>query len=160
VTFGYGLSRIPARRERRRKAAGYVRGIDAELDYAIRHARIYAEGENGVRVLAPAYRLLTRFHIDGTAWLAGEGFISKAEIEALLASLAAAEEFNRCLDDAAVVAKNAPSADYLARSIAVDRATVKAGNICKGDPGSGVSVTARAGVLAAAARAGLKLSDT
>lgn len=175
VVLGYFLSRIPANRERKRKATGYFRGIDAEIDYAFKRAWIYVNGENGQRVFAPAYRLLTRFSVDGTAWLAGEGFITKTEIEALLAYLAAAEEFNRCLNEVderanerrrEVAGRGADDADieyqtteFLSRSIAVNRATLKAGNIAKGEPPEGVAVTARAAIRVAANRAGLQLAD-
>jgi hypothetical protein len=174
------LVRYEGNRSRERKAAGYFRGIDAELDYAIKHAKTYVEGDlrpdgKRERKLSPAYRLLTRFTGDGTAWLTGEGFISKAEIEALLAHLAAAEEFNRCLDE---VAQDADSTrarltaegvdraeleretrDRLSRSASVSRATVKAENLSKGDPPAGVAVKARDAIRAAAERARLKLAE-
>ena len=101
VSLGFALSRILAWRDRKRRAAGYLRGINAELKYAAKHARIYVEGENGLRVFAPAYRLLTLFGVEGSTWLTAEGFLTQADIEALLAHNAAAEEFNRCLDEVA-----------------------------------------------------------
>jgi hypothetical protein len=68
---------VKARKERARKATGFLRGIDAEIDYSVDHARKYVKGDekNGkrIRVLAPPYRLLTRFAVEGSTWLAGEG---------------------------------------------------------------------------------------
>lgn len=167
VLLGFGLSRIPARRERRRKAAGYLRGIDAEIDYAIEHARKYVTGENGKRVIAPAYRMLTRFGIDGTAWLASEGFLTGEEMRVLLAYVSGVEQFNRCLDEAAVLTapQNKPEGliDKLmfetSVSTRVQRATLKAGNLCTGDPPAGTAITARAAIQAAADRARLNLAD-
>ena len=50
VTLGFVLSRIPAGRDRKRKATGFLRGIESEIDYAINHAREYVEGKDGKRV--------------------------------------------------------------------------------------------------------------
>ena len=178
IFIGFGLSRIPARRERKRKATGYLRGIYAEIAYAAKHARKYAEGDpdrNGERILAPAYRMLTRYSVDGATWLAGEGIISRTEIEALQAFVAGADEFNRCLDEVderanekrrEVAGRGADDAhveyhttEFLKGAVAVNRAGVKARNICTGDPARGTANDAQKAIRAAATRAGLKLAD-
>ena len=141
------------------RAAGYLRGINAELKYAAKHARIYVEGENGLRVLAPAYRLLTRFGVEGSTWPTAEGFLTQADIEALLAHNAAAEEFNRRLDEVADVATRETRPDFLARVDAVKRAPEKARNICTGDPPRGTANDAQKAIRTAAGRAGLILAD-
>lgn len=166
---------LKSRKERRRKATGFLRGIDAEVDYAKRHAREYVEGKNGERVLAPAYRLLTRFTVEGTPWLAGEGPLERREIESLVEQLAASEELNRCLDEVAERANERrresagsgaddsaieyQTIEFLKTSAAVNRAGVKARNICTGDSARGTANDAQKAIKAAAARARLTLAD-
>lgn len=169
------LARRKSRQERDRKAAGFIRGIDSEIDYAIDHAREYVNGKDGKCILSPAYRLPINFALEGVPWLASEGFLTSRDTGALLAHRTAAEEFNRCLDEVAdranerrreVAGRGADDADVeyqvaevLKTSAAVGRAILKAENICTGDPEQGTAITARMVIRVAAVRAGLPLPD-
>ena len=55
--------------------------------------------------------------------------------------------------------EEAATDDFLLRSTAVKRATLKSQNLSDGDPAAGTAITAQAAIRAAAVRAGLSLVD-